>query len=116
VIGTPVQATLWRVAYRYRKAPEDTNSARGAPPPLSQHDKELLARMLPMLGPPPPESGFQGGEVIVVTADASGADLLAVVERAVTLQGVKGTEFALVNVSRMADTVRGLALLEGGAS
>jgi hypothetical protein len=112
MIGTPVQATLWRVAYQYRKAEEDPGVA-----PV-QKPKPGLESMIAaqMFGPPPAETPYRQGETFVITADSTGADLLSVVVRAVTAQGVKGTDFSIFGVQRVADTVRGLALLDGGLS
>jgi hypothetical protein len=116
MIGTPIQATLWRVAYRYRKATEDPSPNMLEAGPLAGVASE--SAVVAIFGQPVPEPAttYRSGQVLVVTADTTGADLLPVVERVLAAAGVRGTEFALVAVERMADTIRGLALLEGGAS
>lgn len=103
MIGTPVEATLWRVAFRYRKHTEPVPPAR---PELAGLRAEIAAASaLP----------FITEERFVLTADPAGADLYETAVRAIF-----GTdtppEFAIMGAQRVSDAVKGLALVSSSTA
>lgn len=113
MIGIPVQFTLWRVYYKYTRHDALPDTPPSPPPiilPLVGFGAPVPA---PAAAPPPREVTGQG---FICTADASGADLLSVLERAVTGAGARGSGFQLMAAEKVAESVRGTALLEGGLS
>lgn len=116
MIGTPIQGTLWRVGYRYRKAEAPAVEAEPLPTFTPGSLAASIASQARAALGPPQEHQYGGGQIFVVTADVTGSDLVPIVERACLAAGCKGTEFSLCNVERVADMLRGFALLEGGPS
>lgn len=112
-LGTQVQATLWQVEYRHLSAkaekPEEQR-ARVTPPENS------IVAMLAANAALERANPWVHGRAFVLTADPSGADLLAVARSAVLGAGEPTHDFSLISVQRVADSVKGLALVEGRRS
>lgn len=114
IVGTRVQATLWEVHFRHLSAagertPEPRAKARSANPVVLQMSAAIAAAERDA-GP------YVYGRCFVVTADPTGSDLLPIVRCAVLGAGGPEHDFSLVQVQRVADEVKGSALVVGALS
>lgn len=94
MIGTPVSCTLWSCTFTHRNL---------EPPPV-------------IIRPGMKTEPMVSGEVVVCTADPTGADLCDVAARVVVGPKVTSAhQFTLTHVHRVGDA-RGLANVEGGSA
>jgi len=100
MIGTPVEATLWRVEFRYRRPQSE---------PLPRVREELLGFRASIAA----EAAlpFVTELRYVLTADPAGADLYETARRAVFGTGEAPADFAIMTAQRIGDSVKGLALV-----
>jgi hypothetical protein len=116
MIGTTVQATLWQVEYRYLSAakekPEEPRGrvkAQGVENPIAL----MMAAQIAAAEAAEARNPYMTGRAFVLTADPSGADLVAVARTAVLGYGEPAHDFSLISAQRVADSVKGLAIVSG---
>lgn len=106
--GSPVQGSLWSVKYRCAKLKGQQSRAD------ELGTSALIQRMLQQV---PEEPKWHTGVGFVITADPSGSDLFEVARVAIQqMLGEEFDEFTILEIAKVADSIRGHASVLGAVS